>query len=59
MARPLRIEYPGSLYHIISRGVGNVTIFHRDADWKKFIHTLENVIQQFNWLRIIMVYDTI
>ena len=37
MARPLRIQYPGAMYHIISRGIGRMTIFHNEKDWKKFI----------------------
>ena len=50
MARPLRIEFSGALYHIISRGIGKMTIFHKDADWKKFIDTLDKVIHRCNWI---------
>ena len=32
MARPLRIEYSGAVYHIISRGNENKAIFKDDAD---------------------------
>ncbi len=49
MARPLRIQYPNAMYHIISRGIGKMTIFHNDKDWKKFIHFMERVIKKYNW----------
>jgi hypothetical protein len=32
MARPLRIEYPGALYHLTSRGNAQEDIFRDDAD---------------------------
>ncbi len=42
MARPLRIQYPGAMYHIICRGIARMTIFHNEKDWSKFI-------QFYNW----------
>lgn len=50
MARPLRIQYPGAMYHIISRGVGRMTIFHNEKDWIKFISFMERVIKKYNWI---------
>jgi hypothetical protein len=32
MARPLRIEYPGAVYHITSRGNARGMIFDDDED---------------------------
>ena len=32
MARPLRIEFPGAVYHITSRGTSRADIFEDDAD---------------------------
>ena len=37
MARPIRIEYPGAIYHITSRGNDKKKIFHDDLDRKKFL----------------------
>ncbi len=34
MARPLRIEYPGALYHVTSRGNAKQKIFKNDRDRK-------------------------
>jgi REP element-mobilizing transposase RayT len=50
MARPLRIQFPGAMYHIISRGNGRMTIFHNDKDRKKFIEFLERVVKKYNWI---------
>jgi putative transposase len=40
MGRPLRIEYPGALYHITSRGNEKKDIFLKDKDRKKFLSIL-------------------
>lgn len=40
MGRPLRIEYPGALYHVTSRGNEKRVIFLDDYDRKKFINIL-------------------
>jgi hypothetical protein len=36
MARPLRIEYPGAIYHVLSRGDRREAIFRTDADRNLF-----------------------
>jgi putative transposase len=40
MARPLRIEYPGAIYHVLSRGDRREAIFRSDADRKLFLDLL-------------------
>ncbi|HOW52925.1 MAG TPA: transposase [bacterium] len=40
MARPLRIEYPGALYHVINRGHRKEKIFRRIADREVFLEKL-------------------
>jgi hypothetical protein len=32
MSRPLRIQYPGARYHVMSRGDRREAIFYDDAD---------------------------
>jgi putative transposase len=49
MSRPLRIEFPGALYHITSRGDGREDIYRRDADRKAFLELLAEVCERFNW----------
>jgi putative transposase len=40
MARPLRIQYPGAVYHVTCRGNERRNIFQDDDDRKKFIRLL-------------------
>ncbi|MGH8677716.1 MAG: transposase [Burkholderiales bacterium] len=49
MARPLRIEYPGALYHLTSRGDGQEDIYRDDADREDFLSVLSAVVQRFDW----------
>ena len=50
MARPLRIEFSGALYHVTSRGDRRESIFEDDEDRLMFLQTLAEVVQRFNWL---------
>jgi len=50
MARPLRIEYPGALYHITTRGNARASIFKDDADRQAFLRILSKVIERHQWL---------
>ncbi len=50
MARPLRIEYPGALYHVTARGNARQAIYKDDADRRAFLNVLEAVVERFNWL---------
>ncbi len=49
MARPLRLEFSGALYHITSRGNAKQSIFLDDRDRKIFLAVLESVVDRFNW----------
>jgi hypothetical protein len=40
MARPLRIQYAGARYHVMSRGDRREAIFYNDADRVEFLRTL-------------------
>jgi REP element-mobilizing transposase RayT len=50
MARPLRIEYDGALYHITSRGNDRKAIFKDDSDRELFLNTLARVTERFHWI---------
>ena len=50
MARPLRIEFPGAVYHVTSRGNERKAIFRDDQDRKTFLDTLKDVTRRYNWL---------
>ena len=49
MARPLRIEFPGALYHITSRGDGREDIYRGDGDRRLFLDLLSDTCERFNW----------
>jgi REP element-mobilizing transposase RayT len=49
MSRPLRLEFPGALWHATSRGVEQRTIFLDDADREYFLRVLEKVIDRYRW----------
>jgi putative transposase len=50
MARPLRIEFPGALYHVTSRGNERAAVFFTDRDRFDFLDILGDVVEQFGWL---------
>jgi REP element-mobilizing transposase RayT len=50
MARPLRIEFPGALYHVTSRGNAREPIFLTDGDRRLFLSILGEVVEQCRWL---------
>ncbi len=50
MARPLRIEYPGVLYHVTTRGNAGARIFKTDKDREYFLNLLGFIIERFHWL---------
>lgn len=49
MARPLRIEYPGALYHVTSRGNAQANIYFDDADRRDFLRLLSKACEEFHW----------
>jgi REP element-mobilizing transposase RayT len=49
MARPLRLEFPGALYHITARGNAQQSIFVDDTDRQQFIRLLGREISQQHW----------
>jgi REP element-mobilizing transposase RayT len=49
VARPLRIEIPGALYHVTSRGNAREPIVVDDADRRMFLDVLGPVIERYRW----------
>jgi REP element-mobilizing transposase RayT len=47
MARPLRIEFPGAVYHVTSRGDRREPIFADDEDRHTFLHILGQGMSRF------------
>ncbi|MDQ6955392.1 MAG: transposase [Mariprofundaceae bacterium] len=50
MARPLRIEYEGAVYHVTSRGNALSDIYLSDDDRELFLEVLEHVVERFSWV---------
>jgi REP element-mobilizing transposase RayT len=49
MARPLRIEFPGALYHVISRGNERRPIVRDDVDRRKRLDWLRRTVETYDW----------
>ncbi len=50
MARPLRIEFEGAVYHVTSRGNARADIFLSDEDREMFLEVLAHVVDRFGWV---------
>jgi REP element-mobilizing transposase RayT len=50
MARPLRIEFPGAVYHITNRGNDKRPIFLDNGDRENFLNLLERVNTRYHWI---------
>ena len=50
MARPLRIEYPGAVYHVTTRGNDKKAVFNSDEDREMFLSILVQVTTRYHWL---------
>lgn len=49
MARQLRIEYPGALYHITSRGDGQENIYLSNMDMEMFLAIFATTCERYHW----------
>ena len=49
MARPLRIEFAGALYHVTARGNAQENIYHTDDDRQQFLTLLQNTVRRYDW----------
>ena len=49
MARPLRIEFSGALYHVTARGNAQENIYRTDGDRQQFLALLHNTVNRYDW----------
>lgn len=49
MPRQVRIEYPGAMYHVMSRGNRRQDIYLNDVDRHDFLKTLAEACQKTGW----------
>jgi REP element-mobilizing transposase RayT len=47
MVRPLRIQYPGAVYHVTSRGNERKDIFSDDGDRARFLDILRQSVETY------------
>ena len=50
MARPLRLEFPGAIYHLTGRGNARQKVFFTDADRELFLSKLAGVVSRYHWI---------
>jgi len=48
MARPLRVEYSGAVYHVINRGNAGENLYRNSRDREKFLSYLERAVERFS-----------
>src|SRR6185295_17573608 len=49
MARKIRVEYAGAIYHVMNRGDRGEPIFRDDEDRQRFMGTLAEVCKKTGW----------
>ena len=47
MARYIRLDYPGTFYHVLSRGNEKREIFHDHRDCARFLDTVDEMVERF------------
>jgi REP element-mobilizing transposase RayT len=47
MARRLRVEFPGAVYHVMARGNERREIFRDDEDRRRFLNALAEAVERF------------
>ena len=50
MARKIRIQYAGAIYHVMNRGDRREAIFRDDEDRRRFIQTLTEACTKTKWM---------
>jgi REP element-mobilizing transposase RayT len=50
MARPLRVEYPGAVYHVMARGHERSAVFRDADDRAKFLALLASIASDEKWV---------
>jgi putative transposase len=50
MARPLRLQFAGAVYHVTNRRNAYKKIFSNDIDRELFLKTLAHVVSRYRWI---------
>ncbi len=55
MARSLRIEFPGAIYHVTSRGSARQDIVRDDADRQEWLDWLRPTVETYGWRKATLI----
>src|SRR6187549_2022472 len=50
MSRQLRVQFPGAVFHVTSRGNEKRDIFLTDVDRRLFLELLGDAVERFKWI---------
>jgi putative transposase len=50
VARPLRLQIPGGIYHVRARGNSRAAVYRDDRDRRVFLELFERVVDRFGWI---------
>lgn len=50
MGRPHRVEFAGAIYHVMARRVDRWPLFVDEADYRRYILSLERTVARFDWI---------
>ena len=50
MARQLRVQFPGAIYHVVTRGDGRRQIFHDDGHYQRLTKGLKEEVTRSGWI---------
>jgi hypothetical protein len=51
VARPLRLQVPGGIYHVRARGNSRAAVYRDDRDRRVFLELFERVVDRFRNFR--------
>lgn len=49
MARPLRVQFRGAIYHVMSRGSERRPIVRNDSDRTRWMERLRRTVETYGW----------
>ena len=52
MARKVRVQYPGAIYHVMNRGDRREAIFKDDTDRRLFLQCLDEAYKLFLFVAV-------
>ena len=50
IARPLRLDYPGAVWHLTARGNERKRIFRSSPHYLRFVELLDEAARRYNWI---------